>query len=697
VAPIVAVLLGLFLLFALAGGVYANSFFASLPSVQNQDAAAFRGDTLIYDRASKDGQLLADVGHNGDHRQDVTLDQVSPKIVQATVAVEDKTFWTNPGFDPSGIARAAIADYRHQTIVGGGSTITQQLAKQLFLSPERSASRKVRELALAWELNRTYSKTQIMELYLNESLYGEQEYGVEAASEAYFQKHARDLDLSQASLLAGLPQAPSEYSPVNHLDAARARHRVVLEAMVRVGYISRTEATQAEREKLVIAAPTNNFKAPHFVSYVLSELSSLGFTPGQQQLSVQTTLDWGKQRLAEDVVTQNLKGNQYRDTGGQLSSAMVSMDPKTGQLLAYVGSPNYNDRNGGQIDFVSQRDLNPGSSVKPYTYAAAIAAHKATMDTPVADSPSPYVVPIPGQKDYQVYDYDKQTHGTQPLRVALASSLNIPAVKVELDVGIPQLISFWRSLGLRPLDLNHTPDGPPDNYGPATTLGAAPITLLQHVTAISVFADLGVYHQPEAILRVTDARGHILYQADPERGKRLALDPGVAFIVSSMISDDNNRALIFGHNSPLHLTERHAAAKTGTTESFKDALTVGWTPDLATVVWVGDILDLNHTMINGSDGVYVAAPAWHSYMTRALAGVPDNWYQPPPDVVMGPGNSWFLKDTTKIDKLDNDAGASPTPTYSVPPDPGTGPVVIGPDTQRRQNGQFPIPSPSRTG
>jgi membrane peptidoglycan carboxypeptidase len=697
---VLAVLIAVVMVTVLAGGVYASTLLSGLPSVQDENAANFRGDTLIYDRGGRSGTLLADVGgNNGEHRMDVSLDQVAPKLVEATVAVEDRSFWTNPGFDPTGIARAALADIRHETIVGGGSTITQQLAKQLFLTPDQTLQRKVKELVLAWELSHTYSKQQIMELYLNTNLYGEQEYGVEAASQAYFHKHAKDLDLAQAALLAGLPQAPSQYDPVTHFDAAKARQKEVLEAMVRVGDIQPAEAAQAAQEPLHVFPPTSNYLAPHFVGYVLGELERLGFKPGQQQLRVTTTLDYGKQRLGENIVRSNLKANRYRDPAGQLSSALVSMDPKTGQILAYVGSPDYNDPHGGQIDFVNGRDINPGSSVKPYTYAAAIANRKATMDTPIPDYPSPFVVPMAGQKPYVVYDYDKRSHGLQPLRVAFASSLNIPAVRVELAVGMPQLIQFWRQFGLRPLDLNGNPNGPPDNYGPATTLGAAPITLLQHVAGLSVFANMGVYHQPEAILQVTDAQGNVLYQADPTKSAKQVIDPGVAYIISSIIADDNNRALIFGRNSPLHLPDRHAAAKTGTTDNFKDALTVGWTPNLTTVVWVGDILDSSHTMFNGSDGVYVAAPAWHAFMEGALKGVPDRWYQPPSDVVKGSGNSWYLQGATNITSLSGpeQPAGPPEPDYGVPPDPHSGPVLLGPDGRRRQNNNFPIPQPGFPG
>lgn len=663
------------LVLGVVGDAYATSFLDSLPSVSGLDSAGFRGDTLIYDRQ---GVLLADFGNQGDHRLNVNLDQVSPRLIQATVAIEDRTFWTNPGFDPQGILRAALANLTRRQIVGGGSTITQQLAKQLFLTPDQTYERKLKEVALAYRLNRTYSKRQILELYLNQNDYGEQQYGVQAASLTYFHRPAKELDLAQSALLAGLPQSPSLYDPVVHFQAAKARQLEVLEAMVRAGYITAEQAQQAYAEPLQVFSPVNVSLAPHFVEYVKSELERLGFKAGQQQLLVTTTLDYGKQQLAETVVRDNLSQNLYRDRGGQLNSALVSLDPRTGQILAYVGSPDIHAP-GGQYDYVgSDQYRNPGSSLKPFTYAAAISQRRITMDTPIADSPSPLVVPPgPGYGELKVYNYDRRSHGVQPARVALASSLNIPAVKVELAVGVPSVLEYYRQVGLRPLGQDGDPQAPPTQYGPTLTLGGHAVRLLDEATAYAVIADLGMYHPPEAILKVTDVKGHVLYQADPHRGERRAMDPGVAFIVASILSDDNNRALIFGHNSPLHLVERHSAAKTGTTDSFKDALTAGFTPDLVTVVWVGDTLGITHTMSAGSDGVYVAAPAWHRFMVQALQGVPDHWYDPPSDVVKGPGNSWYLKDATQVAGLPGDQPTpSPSPTdYGIPPDPGTGPVL----------------------
>jgi membrane peptidoglycan carboxypeptidase len=694
--------LAVLLVIGFAADAYAQTFFESLPSIQGLDSAAFAGDTVITDR---NWVLLADVGNHGDHRLAVKLKDVAPVVIQATVAIEDKGFYSNPGFDLAGIIRAAFDNLRAGHIVGGGSTITQQLAKQQFLTPDQTVGRKIRELALAYELSQTYSKDQIMELYLNKSFYGSQSYGIEAAAQSYFHISASKLDLAQSAVLAGLPQAPTEWNPVLHPDAARLRQTEVLQAMVRSNFISQDDMDKALAEKLTYQAPINSFLAPHFVDYVLSELRQLGFQPGIQQLNIKTTLDYHMQQIGESVVSYNLAakpghscynsgapdgwpylseaGAACWDPRGQLSSGLVAEDPKTGEILVMVGSQNYNV-NGGQINYTTI-PRNMGSSMKPYTYAAVLNARAATVDTPIYDGPSPLVYKD-AYNTTQFYNYDHKTHGILPLKKAFANSLNIPAVKAELSIGVPAVLSWMRNLGVNPLvPIPDTPDyrvGNPNEYGPSLTLGGYPITLLQHVGGLATYADMGVYHTPESVLQVSDSHGQVLYTTHADQRARLAIDPAVAFIMAQTMSDDQNRCLIFGCNSALHWRDRTVAAKTGTTDNFKDAVTMAFTPDLAVGLWVGDILNNNYTMVSGADGVFVASPAVHSFVSQALAGVPGNrWYTPPPGVVAGPNNSWYLSDTTNITKLPGDNPPSPTPntpTYVVPPDPGTGPVLASP-------------------
>src|SRR6266516_274548 len=677
--------LAVLLVIGLAADAYAQSFFDSLPSIQGLDSAAFAGDTVIYDSTGK--TILADVGNQGNHRLAVKLKDVAPVAIQATVAIEDKGFYTNPGFDLAGIIRAGFDNLRAGRIVGGGSTITQQLAKQQFLTPDQTISRKIKEVALAYELSQTYSKDQIMELYLNKSFYGSQSYGIEAASQSYFQIPASKLDLAQAAMLAGLPQAPTEWNPVLHPDQAKVRQAEVLRAMVRSDFISQEDMDKALAENLVYHAPVNSFKAPHFVDYVLAELRQLGYQPGLQQLNVRTTLDWSMQQKGEAVVSSNLTGNLWRDRNGALSSGLTAVQPTTGNILVMVGSPSYNST-GGQINYTTI-PRNMGSSMKPYTYGAVINARAATVDTPVYDGPSPLVYKD-AYSTTKFYNYDGRSHGVLPLKQAMGNSLNIAAVKVELSIGVPSVLSWMRNMNVRPRYVIANPDGsfagydanaPSDEYGPSLTLGGYPITLLEHVNGIATYAGMGVYHSPEAILQVTDSHGQVLYKTHPDQRARQAIDPCVAFIMAQIMADDQNRCRIFGCNSALHWSDRIVAAKTGTTDNFKDAVTVAFTPDLAVGLWVGDIKDNRFTMINGSDGVFVASPGVHEFVSRALANVSgDRWFTPPPGVVSGPGNSWYLADTTKIDKLPGDNPPSPTPSapiYVVPPDPG-GPVLASP-------------------
>jgi membrane peptidoglycan carboxypeptidase len=694
---IIGVLLGLLLVVGLAADAYAQSFFDGLPSIQGLDSAVFAGDTVITDR---NGVILADVGNHGDHRLAVKLKNIAPVAIQATVAIEDRGFYSNPGFDSAAIIRAAYDNLRAGHIVSGASTITQQLAKQQFLTPDQSVERKLKELALAYELSQTYSKDQIMELYLNKSFYGSQSYGIEAAAQGYFHIPAAKLDLAQAAVIAGLPQAPTEWNPVLHPDAAKVRQTQVLQAMVRSNFISQADMDKAVAEKLVYNSPVNSFKAPHFVDYVLAELRQLGFKPGVQQLYVKTTLDYKKQLIGESVVRSNLASNVWRDRAGQLSSGLIAEDPKTGEILVMVGSPNYNAP-AGQINYTTIY-RNMGSSMKPYTYGAVINARAATVDTPVYDGPSPLIYKD-AYSTTKFYNYDGRTHGVLPLKKAMGNSLNIAAVKVELSIGVPSVLNYMRNLGVTPrytapngtYDIN----APPSTYGPSLTLGGYPITLLQHVGGIATYADMGVYHTPESILTVTDSHAAILYQTHANQRARQALDPGVAYIMAQIMSDDQNRCLIFGCNSALHWSDRQVAAKTGTTDNFKDAVTIAFTPDIAAAIWVGDIKNNNYTMVYGSDGVFVASPGMHTFISKVLAGVPGNrWYNKPADVVGGPGNSWFLSDTRSIARLPGDNPPKPTPkppVYVVPNDPGGPILAVGPSPtpQCPLPPCIPVPSP----
>ncbi len=673
-------LAGVAVLFMVGVTAYAASLLDHLPSVKGLSVSRLTGDTIITDR---NGVVLADISDQGNRRYTVTLNQVSPDVINATVAIEDHTFWTNPGFSPTGILRAAVEDLVHHGIYQGGSTITQELVKNVFLTPQQTFSRKLQEVALAYRMTQTYSKRQIMQLYLNVTYYGEQQYGIQAAAETFFHRSAKDLDLAQAAMLAGLPQAPTLYDPVTDFQAAKQRQLQVLDAMVTYHYVTRSQAAAAYAEPLQVYPPVTNYLAPQFVAYVERELEQMGYHPGEQQLIVKTSLDYHLQQIAENIISQTVRQEAPEfDPNGKMDSAMVAMDPRTGEILALVGSAEWNVP--GALDYASQVARQPGSSLKPFIYGYAIQNRILTEDTKIPDSPNPFVVDIPGQQPWVVRNYDLRSHGDPEAKYALASSLNIPAVKVILQDGVPNAVGFLKGLGVDLIPEGGKVGGnyPMSAYGPSVVLGGYSDTLLEEADAYCALADEGVWHPVDAILEISSPTGQVYYQADPAQSAVQKIDPGAAYIVSDMISNAQYRTLAFAPNTPLTLPDRRVAAKTGTTDDFKDGLTVGYTPQLVAAFWVGDVLGSAHHMVESSDGVVVAAPAWHQFMEEALRGQPAEWYSPPPDVVQGPDGGWYLQGTEDLPDV-FDASLSPTPTtspqanYNVPPAPPSGPQLAG--------------------
>src|SRR5947209_19902628 len=617
---------------------------------------------LIYDRR---GNLLADVGDQGDHRVVVPLSYISPNVINATIAVEDHTFYSNNGVDVGAILRAALADYSHRGIKQGGSTISQQLVKQLFIGPhpDNSIQRKAKEAVLALELNRRYSKSQILEMYLNTIFYGSQTYGIEAAARSYFQTNAHDLNLAQASMLAGLPQAPTQYNPLINLAAAKKRQHEVLAAMVDNHFITQKEADAAFAVPLQIHPPVNHFEAPYFVDYVLKTLrQQYKILPGDRRgYRVYTSLDLNLQHLAEQVVREQIaqKGNYYNFH----DAALVSMDPKTGEVLAMVGGDDYT-RPGGQFNLAYDVPRPPGSSFKIFTYTAAIESRKVNMVSPVLDAPMVFPIGgdgpgfVSGFAKYVPLNYDRRFHGTLPLKMVMGNSLNIPALKVELRTGIPAVVDMASRLGLTCLG---EPCGSkkPEDYGMSLTLGAYPVRLADMATAASTLATLGVRHREAPILNIKDGLGKDVFIYDPSKNEYRAVDPSVAFIIASIMSDDRNRCMSFGCHGDLTLAGRHVAAKTGTTNDFKDNWTIGFTPSLATAVWVGN--PDNKPLSHNSTGIVGAAPIWHKFMTQALGGTPDEWY-PVPAGLHQVGQDFFLPGTENLPKT----LAQPWPQCKLP-------------------------------
>jgi len=633
VAFLVAITLPLLTLPALAAQTVGE-----LPAVTGRTSSGLPQDMLIYDRH---GNLLADVGDQGDHRIVVPLSYISSNVINATIAVEDHSFYSNSGVDLGAVLRAALADYSHHGIKQGGSTISQQLVKQLFIgpNPDNSLQRKAKEAALALEMNRLYTKSQILEMYLNTIFYGSQTYGIEAAARSYFQTNAHDLNLAQASMLAGLPQAPTQYNPLVNLLAAKKRQHDVLTAMVDNHFISQKEADAAYAAKLDIHPPTNHFEAPYFVDYVLKTLrQQYKILPGDRRgYRVYTSLDLNLQHLAEQVVRDQIaqKGNYYNFH----DAALVSMDPKTGEILAMVGGDDYN-RPGGWIN-MADTARQPGSTFKIYTYTAAIESRRFNMITPILDAP--LVFPTwggtSGFEPYIPLNYDLRYHGVLPLKMAMGNSLNIPAVKTELRVGLQNVLSVARRMGVTHLTQ------PDENYSLSLTLGGYEVTPLDMATGVSTLATLGVRHMPAPVISIKDATGRDVFTYDPATNAYQAISPEVAFIIGSIMSDDRNRCMSFGCHGDLTLPGRHVAAKTGTTQAFRDNWTVGFTPTLATAVWIGN--PDNTPLSHNSTGIVGAAPIWHKFMQQALAGTPDQWYAKPAGVHQI-GDNYFLPGTENV-------------------------------------------------
>ncbi|MDQ6711303.1 MAG: transglycosylase domain-containing protein [Candidatus Dormibacteraeota bacterium] len=635
-------LVGLLLVFGLplmAVPALAAGTVGPLPSVDGLSSSGLNQDTLIYDRH---GVLLDDIGLNGDHRIVVPLKYLSPFVKQATIAIEDRTFYDNSGVDIGGIARAAIADYQHHHIAQGGSTISQQLVKQVFSGPNPppTIQRKLREAVLAVDLNNRYSKDQILEMYLDTIYYGSQAYGIESAARTFFHTNAHDLTLGQAAMLAGLPQAPTQNSPLLNSTQSKRRQLEVLNAMLSQKMITPAQALAASDEKLQIFPPSNPVLAPHFVDYVLQVLDKqFHIRPSDRRgYRIYTSLDLNLQTLGDQVVRDQIAkaGNFYNFH----DAALVAMDPKSGEVLAMVGGADYN-RPGGQINMATSPTRQPGSSFKIFTYTAAIESGRLNMISPILDQPMTFPLGggTDGYKPYQPQNYDQKFHGTVPLKMAMGNSLNIPAIKTELTVGIPAVLDTARRMGVTTLTNKDS------SYGISLTLGGYAVPPLDMATSASTLATLGVKHQPAPILHIEDGNGKQVFAYDVKKNDFRAVSPQASFIVDSIMSDDRNRCLEFGCGGDLTLPGRHVAAKTGTTQDFRDNWTVGFTPSLATAVWVGnpDYQPLAHN----STGIVGAAPIWHQFMVQALAQKPDEWYATPAGLDQV-GGDYFLPGTESL-------------------------------------------------
>lgn len=559
----------------------------------------------------RDGNVLYAL--SGEQKRTIIDFKDMPESVkEAVIAAEDKDFYHHFGINVRSVFRAVIANILHQSNSQGASTITQQFVKNALLSPEKTYSRKIKELILSLEIEIMYSKDQILEMYLNQIPYGSNIYGIEEASKTYLGKNAKDLTLAQSAVLASIPKAPTYYSPYGtHPDRLEARKNYVLDRMADLKYISREDANKAKEEKIEFKPYRENIAAPHFVMYVKEQLIDMF---GEQMateggLKVTTTLDPQKQEMAEQSIDESYKSIV---SNGASNAAIVAIDPKNGQILAMVGSHDYFDtENDGQVN-VADSLRQPGSSFKPIVYATAFKGKYNPAST-LFDLTTDF-------GNYTPHNYDGATHGPVTIRQALANSLNIPAVKMLYLAGLDESLKTAQDMGITTLTNR-------DSYGLALVLGGGEVKLTEMVGAYGTFANQGVYQQTKAIIKVEDPHGKVLYETKENKGKKDALDPQIAYEISNILSDNDARSMVFGSRSALYFPDRQVAVKTGTTNGYRDAWTIGYTPSLVAGVWVGN--NDNTSMRAGGSAAMVAAPVWHKFMAKALDGTPNEEFSRP--------------------------------------------------------------------
>lgn len=622
-------------------------FLQDLPSPRELTLRQQPQTTKILDR---NGKLLAEI-YSNQNRTVIPLSDVPVSLRQATLAIEDKNFYKHPGFDIPSIVRA-FRETVTRNNTQGGSTITQQLIKSSMLTPEQSLSRKAKEIVLAFWAEHIYTKDQILEMYFNQVPYGGTAWGIEAASETYFNKPVKKLSLAESAFLAGLTSAPSFYSPYgNHPNAWKGRQKEVLKRMVATGAISQKQADKAAKEPLHFRQQQTALHAPHFVTYVRELLTAkYGYAAVEKGgLSITTSLDLSKQEMAEKHVAEEVAKSAYLNfTNG----AALITDPKNGDILAMVGSHDFSDENGGNVNLAtSQRQ--PGSSIKVVAYAAAL-QRGMTAATVFDDVPVSYP---DGDNTYAPVNYDGKFHGRVPLRNALANSYNIPAVKILDQIGVPAMVSLGKKMGISSW-------GDASQYGLSLVLGAGEVTMTDMAEVYGTFANGGVHRELDPILKIADAKGSVLQEKKALPGKQV-LDKGVAFIMSDILADNNARSAAFGPNSVLTIPGKTVSVKTGTTDNKRDNWTDGFTKDYVVIVWVGnnDNQPMSPTLASGITG---AAPIWHNIMTDLLAKKPDSKPSQPAEVVKKwcyGKDEYFLKGT----ESSVNCGVLPPPTgaYTV--------------------------------
>ena len=617
------------LVFLVAFGLLYFFLLRDLPSPTKLTNTTGSYSTQIYDRH---GKLLYTI--YADRNQSfIPLGKIPKNLQYATIAVEDKDFYRHGAVDFRGIARAAYSTLYHKQLQGG-STLTQQLVKNSLLTPERTITRKVKEVILAFATEALYPKDKIIEMYLNQVPYGGTSYGVEAASLGFFGKSVKDLTLAQQAFLAGLPEAPSTFSPFgSHPELGKKRQEEILQKMYEQNYITKQERDKALAETLRFQKITNPIKAPHFVFYVKDLLVK---KYGEQKvtqggLKVQTSLDLATQKFVEASVAAQLENLGSYSVG---NGGAVVTNPGTGEILAMVGGKDYfgsPEPQGCTVgeNCVFEPNVNvtiasrqPGSSIKPINYAVGLMKGYSAA-TPFIDAPVCY--PIPNDKPFCPKNYDGRFRGIVTMRQALGSSLNIPSVKMLKINGVESMIQTAQAMGLKLND--------PRGYGLALALGGGEVTMLEMTEAFGVFANQGYRVNLHPILKITDRDGKIVEEYKPPSspifGKKV-IPSEVSFIISDILSDNNARAPAFGTNSELKIDGKHVSVKTGTTNDYHDNWTIGYTPSVLVTVWVGN--NDSRPMSGVVSGVTGAAPIWNDLMTHLLEGKKSEIPQKPPNV-----------------------------------------------------------------
>ena len=602
--------------------------------------------TTIYDRTGE--HILYEI-HGDEKRTMINLDDLPDYVKMAPIAIEDKNFYNHSGFSVWAMFRTLVTNVLYNKRAGG-STLTQQFIKNAVLTPEKRITRKLKEIVLAYRLEKKFSKDEILQMYLNEIPYGSNAYGIEAASQKYFNKSAKDISIAEAALLAAITQAPTRYSPYGpNKDLLLGRKDYVLTLMREQGYISESEENFAKDEEIKFAGPETNITAPHFVMYIREMLANkYGEKMIEQEgLKIYTTLDLYKQKIAEEVIKEKTDG--YQEKYNASNASLVSIDPKTGQILAMVGSRDYfNNEIDGQVN-VSIRPRQPGSSMKPLAYAALFIKGYSPdtilydVETNFSNDPS---------NPYTPRNYSGNENGPVSIRKALAGSLNIPAVKALYLAGVNNVIDLAESMGYSTL-------GQRDRFGLALVLGGAEVRLLEHVNAYSVFARDGKMSPIIGVLKIEDRNGKTIEEY--EVVEKTIFEPKVARMINSVLSDNSARAYIFGERNNLTLGSRPVAAKTGTTNDYRDAWTIGYTPSIVTGVWVGN--SNNEKMKGVADGSVLAAPIWNSFMSRVLGDTPIESFKEPDKYQSGKSliDGIIPSEAIKIDISTGEIATSVTP------------------------------------